>query len=253
MLTAPEKLAQQQKQFAAHLRAPDKNAPVPDIEDRRLQIYRDLFYNNVQNFLANGFPVLRSLFSEEHWHAMVRNFYSRHQCHSPLFRDISKEFLDYLNDSRDVESDPPFMRELAHYEWMELAMAVSDADTSPQKADPNGDLLKGIPVLSPVATPLMYGFPVHRISKEFQPTEKPPTPTCLVVYRDRTEKVRFMEINVVTAMLLNRFSELQASGEHHLRAIADEIGFADAGQLVSAGHDILLKLKERGIILGVAR
>jgi hypothetical protein len=35
-----------QYEFAAHIRDPEKNAAPPGIEDRRLAIYRDLFFNN---------------------------------------------------------------------------------------------------------------------------------------------------------------------------------------------------------------
>ena len=85
-----------QLQFAAHIRHPEQNPPPPDIEDRRLAIYRDLFYNNIQSFLASGFPVLKSILEQAHWHSMVRDFIYRHQSHSPYFLKISEEFLSYL-------------------------------------------------------------------------------------------------------------------------------------------------------------
>lgn len=68
---------QAQYQFAAHLRDPEANPAPADIEDRRMQIYRELFYNNIEDFLANAFPVLRKISSDEIWHARVRDFYAR--------------------------------------------------------------------------------------------------------------------------------------------------------------------------------
>jgi len=54
---------QEQYRFTAHIRDPEKN-PAPDtIEDRRMAVYRDLFYNNVEGFLSRSFPVLRKIFS----------------------------------------------------------------------------------------------------------------------------------------------------------------------------------------------
>ena len=50
----------QEKQFAfaAHIRDP-KHVPAPDdIEDRRMAVYRDLFFNNLKSLLSNMFPVL---------------------------------------------------------------------------------------------------------------------------------------------------------------------------------------------------
>ena len=43
-----------QFEFAAHIRDPENN-PVPDnIEDRRMAIYRELFFNNVEDFMASS-------------------------------------------------------------------------------------------------------------------------------------------------------------------------------------------------------
>ena len=40
-----------QYEFTAHIRDPERNARPDGIEDRRMGIYRDLFYNNVEGFL----------------------------------------------------------------------------------------------------------------------------------------------------------------------------------------------------------
>ena len=54
-----------QYQFAATIRDPE-NKPAPDnIEPRRMTIYRELFYNNIEGFIANGFPVLRQITIDE--------------------------------------------------------------------------------------------------------------------------------------------------------------------------------------------
>ena len=39
-----------QIEFAAHLRHPQLNAAPANIEDRRLEIYRSLFFNNIEGF-----------------------------------------------------------------------------------------------------------------------------------------------------------------------------------------------------------
>ncbi|TNE83159.1 MAG: DUF2063 domain-containing protein, partial [Gammaproteobacteria bacterium] len=70
---------QVQYEFAAHLRNPEINAAPEAIEDRRMQIYRDLIYNNIESFLASGFPILRSLMDDQRWHEIARDFIHRHQ------------------------------------------------------------------------------------------------------------------------------------------------------------------------------
>ena len=53
--------------FAAHIRDPERHPAPTDIEDRRMQIYRDLFFNNVNRFLSSSFPVIRKLYDDDDW------------------------------------------------------------------------------------------------------------------------------------------------------------------------------------------
>jgi hypothetical protein len=71
----PERLLAQQKAFAGHIRDPDRVAPPTDVEDRRMQIYRELFFKNIRNFISASYPVLKSLYSDEDWQRLVREFY----------------------------------------------------------------------------------------------------------------------------------------------------------------------------------
>lgn len=58
---------QTQYEFAAHIRDPKLN-PKPDgIESRRMNIYAELFFNNVEDFISNTYPVLKSITAEDRW------------------------------------------------------------------------------------------------------------------------------------------------------------------------------------------
>ena len=85
-----------QRDFAAHMRGPDVNAAPTAIEDRRLAIYRNLVFNNIESFLSSGFPILKSIANAEKWSQMVRDFIYRHECQTPYFLKISEEFIKYL-------------------------------------------------------------------------------------------------------------------------------------------------------------
>ena len=241
--------------FAAHLRNPSVNAPPTDAEDRRMKIYRELFYNNIEGFLATAFPVLRQLTDDQAWHALVRDFYARHQSHDPLFHAMAEEFLHYLDDERGERvGDPPFLRELAHYEWVELALSVAEDSLTPALADPNGDLLNGRPCVSPLAWTLAYQYPVHRISPDFQPTAPGEALTYLVVYRSRADEVKFMEINAVTARLMALIDELpQQTGRELLTGIATELGHPKPEAVLASGEEILFGLRARDIVVGTRR
>jgi len=238
-----------QYQFAAHIRNPDKNPRPDDIEDRRMGIYRELFYNNIEGFLASSFPVLRELTNDTDWQAMARDFISRHESHSPLFLEIPREFLHYLEHERGAQDrDPPFLLELAHYEWVELALSVSDIEW-PAPVEPDGDLLDTIPVLSPLAWPLSYHFPVHRISKDFQPDAPDAEPTYLLVYRNRDDEVGFAELNPVSARLFSLAQDnRQLNGRELLLQIAGELQHPAPDTVVDGGKQILEDWRTLGVV-----
>jgi len=244
----------QQYAFAAHIRAPDSHPAPAGIEDRRMAIYRELFFNNVASFLSNSFPVLRRLLADADWHALVRDFYSRHQSHSPLFLEIPREFLNYLEQERgERPGDPPFLRELAHYEWVELALSVAE-HTPVQEVDPDGDLLQGLPLVSTLAWPLSYQYPVHRISPEFQPQQPGEQPTYLLVYRDADDEVGFLELNPVSARLFSLLQEGAIdSGREALELIAAELQHPQPEAVIQGGQAILQEWRRRDIVPGTRR
>jgi hypothetical protein len=193
-------LRREQLQMAAYLRDPVKSPAPPGVEERRLKVYRDLIYNNVEGFISGGFPVLRSLYTDDQWAELVRLFMDRHRCRSPYFLEISQEFISFLMDEHQLrECDPAFMTELAHYEWVELALDVSEEVIPEAIAATN--LEHSVIRLSPLAWVLSYQFPVHEIGPGFRP-EYADQPTFLVVYRNREDQVKFMALNGATARLL---------------------------------------------------
>ena len=249
---APEALARLQTSFAAHIRDPQSVAAPEGIEDRRMAIYRRLFFNNICNFLSSNFPVLKSLYAESDWTALCREFFRDYRCHTPLFPELPREFLQYLQDHRQNHAgDPPFMLELAHYEWVELALSLDETDVDDIEANPDGDLLNGIPVLSPLVWPLSYQFPVHRIRADFQPATVPDTPSHLLVWRQEDFKVKFMQLNETSMLLVQKMKEEpDLTGLGLLEAVAGIIKHPKPGVVLEAGSNLLNELKEKQIILG---
>jgi hypothetical protein len=249
-------LALKQDLFAAHLRDPEHAAVPVDVEERRMAIYRDLVYRNIDSLLQSSFPVLVATLPARHWHEMVRDFLVRHRCATPLFTEVAQEFLDYLGRTHQpLADDPPYLLELAHFEWVATALKFSDDEPDPSSADPNGDLLDESPVLSPLAWPLTYRFPVHRIGPDFQPTEPPSQPTHLLRYRDGDDAVQCLLLNPVTQRLLALIADNpeRRSGRALLTAIAEELGHPRPQQVIDGGQAQLLDLRRRGVILGTLR
>lgn len=221
-----------------------------------MQIYVDLIYNNIESFLANTFRVVRAILADDAWHELVRDFVHRHASSSPFFQEIPLEFLAFLGEGRSAANDPPFLLELAHYEWVELALDL-DCDEVPESNIVGaGDLLAMHPVVSPLAWLLSYRYPVHRIGAGYQPETAPDEPTFLIVYRGRDDRVRFLEANRVTARLIQLLeADGNLTGQSALEQIAAELESTEAGfqrdDVLQSGRETLEHLADCAIIAGV--
>lgn len=237
-----------QYEFAAFVRDPD-NQPVPDnIEPRRMAIYRELFYNNIEGFIANGFPVLRQITSDEAWHSMIRDFMIRHHCKTPLFHKIGREFMAYLEDDRDNSNDPIFIQELAHYEWVELALSVLDYEVEPSRINSNQDILDVSFKTSPLAWPLVYTYPVHKIGPDFQPNEASKSPVHLLVYRNKVDNITFLELNPVSARLINLLNE-GLTGQMAAETIASELQHPNPHVVIDGARALIDDWLKREILI----
>jgi hypothetical protein len=248
----PENLHSLQMAFAAHLRDPEHQAAPAGIEERRIGIYRQLFFNNINKFLSSNFPVLRQLYDDNDWRQLVRDFCIEHRCHTPLFPELPREFLRYVQNHRtERPGDPPFLHELAHYEWVELALSLDETELDSIAASPDGDLMREVPVLSPLAWPLSYRFPLHLIRPDFIPQFPPEHATHILAYRNREYKVCFMQMNDVTRLLFSLLQENTGLNGHDLLAeLARQIEHTNPATILVKGKELLQELHNKDIILG---
>lgn len=229
------------------------------IDERRMQVYRRLFFNNVRKLISSSFPVLRQLYDENAWTTLVRDFYIEHRAQSPLFPDLSREFLRYLEVERQERAgDPPFLLELAHYEWVDAALSRDPRDLDDYSVentvDAGGDLLTGAPVISPLAWFFSYRYPVHRIRPDFRPVEPPELPTHLLVYRNRSDTVKFMLLNAVSQLMLALLRERSGlTGRQLLELTAGQISHSSPASVIEHGLQLLEDLRRRNVILGTRR
>lgn len=233
-----------QLEMAAFLRDPAGANPPANIEARRLQVYRDLVYRNIEGFISSAFPVLRSLYDDATWEARVRGFIQTHRCETPLFLRISEEFLAFLS-ALEEDAVQPFEAELAHYEWLELAVDVVDADVPARLDAPTLDGHAAF--LAPTARLASYRFPVHRIGPSFQPREAD-TPTFLLVYRDRENQVQFLELSAASARLTQ---EVGASEDPTTAALFERLSTdwgVERTMLDDFAWKQLLEFHESGIV-----
>lgn len=237
-----------QLEFTRYIRDPAINPAPADVKPERMAMYRELMFNNIEGFLAGNFPVIRKLLDDSQWLELTQDFFSNHHCKTPYFSEIAEEFLEYLENERADPSDFPFLLELAHYEWVEMALSIAKEDLTFLQ-QPLDDLLHCAIKLSPLAWPLVYQFPVQRISPEFLPQTPQDQATFLVAYRDQDDNVKFIEINPMTYRLLEIIQERGGIiTEDGLKQVAQESQHPNPEVIMAGGLQILKDLAEKSVI-----
>lgn len=231
--------------FARHVRDPRGATRPAGVPARRMGIYNELLYNNIENSLNACFPVARNMLGSRRWPRLVRAFFRDWRCQTPHYREIPREFVRYLNEM--AEGLPPWLMELAHYEWAELAVDIMDAPPAPA-FDPEGDLLDGRPVLAPALMNLAYAWPVHQIGSAHRPRR--PAPTHLLVFRRVDDTVGFMELNPVSSRLVALLQEGSTTGREAALRIAQELAHPDSDLVTTGAAATLDTLRQSGAIYG---
>ena len=240
---------QYQLAFTAHIRNPQLNKRPRGVEARRMQVYNELVYNNLEGFLLACFPVLRKVLGKRNWSKLVREFFATHRCHTPFFRQIPDEFVHYLKNERGERADDPaFLQDLAHYEWVELMLSVSNKEIDLTGIDPDGDLLGGRPALNPLLSLQSYAYAVHRISPRFKPEKQ--EETHFAIFRNSADEVKFILLNPVSLRLLQLLQSTALGGEAALMQIAHELKHPNPQVVLSGGLDIMQSLRASQVILG---
>ncbi|MHC8326305.1 HvfC family RiPP maturation protein [Pseudomonas sp. LB1P83] len=243
-------LHQQQSTLGLYLRDPDHCAPPAGMDVARAQVYRDLIFANLSALLSGTFPVLIKILGDERWRSLVRIFLRDYRAHTPKFGEIAQEFVEFLASGPQALSEgvwPPFMVELAHYEWVEMALQQSEA--APLPASDAGFLLDRPLQISPLAWPLAYAWPVQLVGPDHQPGVAPPQPTLLLVRRAEDWSVKFSELSPLAWRLLQRIEEFpELDGRSQLEGLAAEAGTTGSSEFMESGAALLRQMHGEGVV-----
>jgi len=243
-------LFEQQSTLGRYLRDPDHSPPPTGMDVARAEVYRDLIFANLSSLLSGTFPVLIRILGNERWRTLVRLFLRDYRARTPKFGEIAQEFVGFLADEPQALREgnwPAFMVELAHYEWVEMALQQSDAEPLP--ASNAGELLDRPLRVSPLAWPLAYAWPVQQVGPDYQPEAPSVQPTLLLVRRSADWRVNFSELSPLAWRLLQRIDEFpQLAGRAQLDGLALEAGAAASVQFRAGGLVLLQQMHSEGVI-----
>lgn len=116
--------------------------------------------------------------------------------------------------------------------------------------DPGGDLLEGVPLLSTLAWPLAYRWPVCDIGPNHLPTSASSEPTLILVQRRTDQQVHFSRLAPLAYALLASLQSRECSGREHLAALAETLGVS-VDEILPKGRALLECLRGQGVVLGI--
>ena len=234
-----------QLEFCAYLRDPDRQPPPAATAARGLAVYEDIVFNNIVQAISACFPVAQKVVGKRAWLALARQFLAQHSASSPLFRDIPAEFLQFLATQTQLA---PYLYSLCHYEWVELQVATMTASAALGEIDCDGNLLAAPIAFTAAMQLLHYDYAVHKISARKRPQSE--VSTDLLVYRDASNTVKFVELNAQTYRLIALLQSADMNGEQALRQLAHELNYQDTTSLIEFGRELLEDFRHKGIIAG---
>lgn len=213
---------------------------------RRIEVYQELFFNNIESFCATTFPVLKSVFELDQWQKLIRQFFIEHHCETPHFIEISEEFLVFISEHSEL-LPYPWMIELAHYEWVELAVSTAQTEATDSEIFEMDRLKEYVITVPESSYPLAYNYPVQNVS--IDNVEIGPEPTYILVYRNHDLQVQFMNTDALTVHVLSFIQQQEMCYGYSFLAflLSDKVGLP-LSQAQGFLEQALSHLSQRGAI-----
>lgn len=212
-------------------------------DDHPLSLYQTLIHNNLSSVVSPCFPVLRSLLKTGQWDKFINGFLQNYQAKFTSYHRVPEHFVDYLSQLDNLPY--PFIAELAHYEWLELAVETAQLPEAPLSLiHPVADTLFTMP---PSARFQLYDYPVHLIDQTHIP-EKPDA-TALIVYRPFDQrKIEFMKINLLSYHCLHFLVNEGLTLNQYLQAVAEQQNEPITDAIKEQYCQLLASLHQQSII-----
>jgi hypothetical protein len=231
--------------LARHLRDP-LSVPVPaGVNAADAAALTQEMVKHLRDLLDAAFPVTHALLGDEIWEYAVRLFIKDAPHHTPWASTVQRAFVDHVCHSPDMQNMPAWLQDLAHFEWLQSAVATAPVKWPSVNAD--GDVMQNPVVLNPTHVEAAYEWPAHNISTDNKPDDMQTTHVSIL--RDANDDVQVMESSVFRGQLLDLLRDGQ-TGEEAFKVLASWLSHPEPEAFVCEGAQVMAQLRREGVVLG---
>ena len=198
-------LKEQQDIFAEYVLKRKMTLP-PYLDEKRVLVYRNIIFGNIERLISSSFPILKSFFQEENWQQLIQGFILDYQCQTPYFADIAFEFYCFFQQQKKYHRD--ILYAILDYEYSLLALNLQKASLEKMidiEHFSNVFQFK----LYEVSQLKFYHYPVNALSSN--DVTQSEQDTWLLLYRHHsTYETECLELNALTYQLLSIIKQFQS-------------------------------------------
>jgi len=220
-----------------------------DVKRDRVNHYRRLVLNVVNDSLVSAFPITLNLLTKEEWDALVIAFFSKHKPQSAQIWKLPLEFANFVNDEDLPEKKSyPFLIDLLKFEWMEVEVFMMEDIPYPEYQK-KGDFMHDRILLNPEHRMMGLSYPVH-LKKSNDISDKDEGEYFVLLYREKDSgRVQFVDISAFFAIVIENIQNGNILA-HILEVLAEQMVNASVDTLKEHALAFLKKMKEKEFVLG---
>ncbi len=170
----------------------------------RLEVYRALPRSGIEGTVEDFLTRTRARMGADDFAEWVARWFDEEGPRSRYLRDLPAEFASWAAPRwlRDP-AIPNYLADLARHELIEYEVAAAPPGSSDDSSD-SFALDRGL-TFDASARLLRYDHAVHELSGDEDDREPAPArPTSLLIYRDRENHVRYVELTTVAAAVVDK-------------------------------------------------
>lgn len=219
---------------------------IPGVQEDRLDHYRRLIYNIMEDALASAYPICRSILVDSQWYGLVDDFVRNHGCKHPQLFRMPEELIEFARANDYAEKlQIPYLLDLLLFEWIEIEVhTMPDQEV---ELNSNADLWSSGIVFSPYIKLIQLDYPVHLLKNQVDSFRR--GEYFYLVYREGSGTVQYLTINHFSFKMLHSLMSSSVSLEILLENIRDSYDKDVYAEVKKQSLDFLNKLKTLRIIL----